>query len=82
MAIPLTTIKLRREQVFGVAVCLSLCPAVPLGGRGAGVVLRQREVKGPDFTKVTSIHSSPIWLFLFWGVRGGRSGRLCFVSAF
>lgn len=26
LAIPLTTIKLRREQVFGVAVCLSLYP--------------------------------------------------------
>ena len=34
LAIPLTTIKLRREQVSGVAVCLSLCPELHHVGRG------------------------------------------------
>lgn len=34
LAIPLTTIKLRREQVSGVAVCLSLCPELHYVGRG------------------------------------------------
>jgi len=34
LAIPLTTIKLRREQVSGVAVCLSLCPELHYVVRG------------------------------------------------
>lgn len=36
LAIPLTTIKLRREHMFVVVVCLSFCPKLHPVGRGEG----------------------------------------------
>ena len=77
MAISLTTIKLRREQVFGVAVCLSLCPDLHHVGRGAGlrgggvgrVMIAgglYRSGEGPYISKDTS--TLPRNLGFFWSV--------------
>lgn len=79
LAIPLTTIKLRREQVFGVAC---VCPSVHCctigrgrcrGGQGSYRDSVIEEGKG-NFPKVTSSHSSPNWLFLFGGGMGNEQG--------
>lgn len=76
LAIPLTTIKLRREHVFGVAVCLSFCPELQHVGRGTkpreegGSVMvaggQYRPGEGPSFSKDTS--TLPGNLDFFWSI--------------